>query len=424
VSQTRNGTAETPGIAAPGAGAPRIEKLAAMLKRANTADKFGRWVITAAATLVLLGVAMILIFLTMESLPLILEPEKHHGGTLNKMLLPQKYEGYREPQYVWQTEASEGGEEKFGVPLLLWGTLKGALWAMIFSAPLAILTALFVAEFSSPNSRTIIKSSIELLAGVPTVVIGFIAFVTLSPVLNHYVVTHAAYFSNGLWIGFLLQILVFALVAAALCARILTSRKMSKASKIAFMAGALGVSFIAAFLVGRGLEYAAAPVLRPLFGVTKYTQLNAVLAGFCLGFAIIPIIFSVAEDAMRAVPNSFREASLALGASPWETAMRVILPAAVPGIYAALMLGLARAVGETMIILMASGNTPIFDASPFTGMRTMSAAIAIEASEKARFSTGYHVLFFVGALLFLITLVLNAATAQVIYRLKKRYHVG
>jgi len=127
---------------------------------------------------------------------------------------------------------------------------------------------------------------------------------------------------------------------------------------------------------------------------------------------------------MRAVPASFREASLALGASKWETALRVVMPTALPGIYAAVMLGLARAVGETMIVLMASGNTAIWDASPFTGMRTMSAAIAIEAAEMPAHSTGYYVLFFVGALLFLITFVINAGTAHIIQKLKKRYQVG
>ena len=127
---------------------------------------------------------------------------------------------------------------------------------------------------------------------------------------------------------------------------------------------------------------------------------------------------------MKAVPHSYREASLALGGSKWETALRVVVPAALPGIYAALMLGLARALGETMIVLMASGNTPILDPSPFTGMRTMAAAIAIETSEKARFSSGYHVLFFVGATLFAMTFVMNSLTQWVINRLKSRYGSG
>ncbi|HYG75205.1 MAG TPA: ABC transporter permease subunit [Planctomycetota bacterium] len=423
MSELSTATNLPPSPQAPLASVKRVEQLASTLKIAQQKDRAGKWAISFAALLVLSGVAMILFFLVAESLPLIFEPEKHPGGTLEKMFLPQKYKGYAEPQYVWQTEASEGGEEKFGVPLLIWGTLKGAFWAMFFSAPLAIMTALFVAEFAKSQLRTVIKSAIELLAGVPTVVIGFIAFVTLSPIFNDYFQSNTAYFRNGLWIGILIQILVFTIVSAGLGARILISRR-SAGVKAFGIAGVLMLGVLAGLLTGRVLDWTAAPLFRPLFGVTKYTQLNGILAGFCLGFAIIPIIFSVAEDAMRAVPHSYREASLALGASPWETALRVILPAALPGIYAALMLGLARAVGETMIILMASGNTPIFEVSPFTGMRTMSAAIAIEASEKARFSTGYHVLFFVGTLLFFMTLVLNVATEQVITRLKKRYHVG
>jgi phosphate transport system permease protein len=214
------------------------------------------------------------------------------------------------------------------------------------------------------------------------------------------------------------------MAASWIAARVMLNRGGGLATKVIGVIAALigGLSF--AIATGFVLSLIGGPVLNFLFGMQEYRQLNAVLAGFCLGFAIIPIVFSVAEDAMRAVPATYREASLGLGASKWETALQIVVPAALPGIYAALMLGLARAVGETMIVLMASGNTPILDSSPFTGMRTMSAAIAIEASEKAQYSTGYYVLFFVGAVLFLLTLVLNLVTEQVMYRLRKRYTVG
>lgn len=401
--------------------ATRLTALRRTLKRAHLTDRIGRYIISFAGVLVLLGVGTIFVFLIDQSWPLIAHPASHSSATLSKMSLPQQYEGYPKAIYVWQTEATDGGQEKFGVPLLIWGTLKAAFWAMLFSVPLALLAALYVAEFSSPRARTIIKSSIEILAGIPTVIIGFVAFVTLSTLLNNYYVTHTDYFKNGLWIIFGFQILVFAVVCSAIFAKAALSKNriISKLGPLS----ALVSGTIAAFISGWLLEKIFGLSLRPIFGVSEYTQLNAILTGFCLSFAITPIIFSVAEDALKAVPTSYREASLALGANRWETAFHTVLPAAIPGVYAAVILGLARAVGETMIVLMASGNTPIFDFSPFTGMRTMSATIAIEASEKAQFSTGYHVLFFVGCLLFLMTFVLNLVTEHAVHRLKQRYKV-
>jgi len=403
---------------------PLDPALQATLNRAKFMDKLGRYGIYAAAGLVLLGVFLILAFLLNESAQLLLNPSKHPDGTLDKLFLPQKYEGYQESQYVWQTEASEGHQAKYGIPLLIWGTIKGAVWAMIFSAPLAILTALFLAEFASPKARNYCKAGIELLAGVPTVVVGFVAFVVLSSFMNDYYMNNQDYFKQGRWFVLILEIPFFAFSACWLATRVVIKKDLPMALKIAGCIAAVAVAIVATKIFGRAAEFVGAPVWSFFFGVKEFNALNAILAGFCLGFAIIPIVFSVAEDALRAVPATYREASLGLGASKWETAIQIVVPAALPGIYAALMLGLARAVGETMIVLMASGNTAIFDPSPFTGMRTMSAAIAIEASEKAQFSTGYYVLFFVGAVLFMLTLVLNVVTEQVMYRLRKRYTVG
>jgi phosphate transport system permease protein len=394
------------------------------LARAQLFDKIGRYGIYAAAGLVLVGVFLILAFLLNESAQLVLNPSKHPEATMDKLFLPQKYEGYDKAQYIWQTEASEGHQSKYGIPLLIWGTIKGAMWAMFFSAPLAILTALFLAEFASSKVRNTCKAGIELLAGVPTVVVGFIAFVVLSSYMNQYYLTHMDYFKGGLWFVFILQVPVFALAACWVAARVVLNKSFGMPMKVLGCMAAVVVGVVASMVFGRIVEFVGAPLWRVLFGVSEFNSLNAVLAGFCLGFAIIPIVFSVAEDAMRAVPATYREASLGLGASKWETAIQIVVPAALPGIYAALMLGLARAVGETMIVLMASGNTAILDFSPFTGMRTMSAAIAIEAPEKAQYSTGYYVLFFVGAVLFMLTMVLNLVTEQVMYRLRRRYTVG
>jgi phosphate transport system permease protein len=155
-------------------------------------------------------------------------------------------------------------------------------------------------------------------------------------------------------------------------------------------------------------------------GIT-YDQRNCIVVGIALGFAIIPVIFTISEDAMSAVPRSLTSAALALGASRWQSALHVVLPAASPGIFAAIMLGLGRAIGETMIVLMATGNTPILDFSPFNGMRTMSASIAVEIPEAPHAGTLYRVLFLTGLILFAFTFLLNSAADLVSRRLRKRY---
>jgi len=150
------------------------------------------------------------------------------------------------------------------------------------------------------------------------------------------------------------------------------------------------------------------------------SRLNAFNAGLALGFSIIPVVYSVSEDALRAVPSSYREASLALGASAWQTAFRVTLPAAWAGIFAAVMLGLGRAVGETMIVLMASGNAAITSWSAFDSIRTMSATIAAELAEVVVGSPHYSTLYFIGGLLFIITFVLNVAAGLMVERMRRR----
>jgi phosphate transport system permease protein len=140
-----------------------------------------------------------------------------------------------------------------------------------------------------------------------------------------------------------------------------------------------------------------------------------------MGFAVIPVIFTIAEDAINNVPKSLWAASEALGASRWQTTIRVVLPAATPGIFAALMLGFGRAIGETMIVLMATGNTPILDLSPFNGMRTISACIAVEIPEAPHGDTLYRVLFLAGALLFVFTFFCNTIAEVVASRLRRRY---
>jgi phosphate transport system permease protein len=160
--------------------------------------------------------------------------------------------------------------------------------------------------------------------------------------------------------------------------------------------------------------------LQSSWGVT-YDPRNSLVVGIAMGFAVIPIIFTIADDAFSSVPSSLSAASLALGASRWQTALRVVLPTASPGVFSAIMIGFGRAVGETMIVLMATGNTPVLDWSVFNGMRTLSANIAVEIPEAPYGGTLYRVLFLAGALLFSMTFLVNTLAEIVRQRLRERY---
>jgi len=151
-----------------------------------------------------------------------------------------------------------------------------------------------------------------------------------------------------------------------------------------------------------------------------YVQRNALVVGFVMGFAIIPIIYTIAEDALSAVPDHLRAASLGAGATPWQTAIRIVLPTAMSGLFSAIMIGLGRAVGETMIVLMAAGNTPVLDMNAFSGFRTLSANIAVELPEAVRDSTHYRTLFLAALLLFFMTFVINTVAEVVRMRFRKR----
>ena len=151
-----------------------------------------------------------------------------------------------------------------------------------------------------------------------------------------------------------------------------------------------------------------------------YVQRNALVVGFVMGFAVIPIIYTIAEDALSAVPEHLRAASLGAGATQWQTATRIILPTAMSGIFSAVMVGLGRAVGETMIVLMAAGNTPVLELNPFNGFRTLSANIAVELPEAVRDSTHYRMLYLAALVLFAFTFALNTVAELVRQRFRKR----
>jgi phosphate transport system permease protein len=180
-----------------------------------------------------------------------------------------------------------------------------------------------------------------------------------------------------------------------------------------FTIAALVALGAAAILSGLGLD--------PRGGIVdSYAQRNTLVVSFAMGFAVIPIVYTIAEDAMSAVPEHLRAASLACGATPWQTAVSVILPTAMSGVFAAIMVGMGRAVGETMIVVMAAGNTPILDWNLFSGLRALSANIAVELPEAVRDSTLYRLLFLAALTLFAMTFVVNTIAELIRLRFRKR----
>jgi phosphate transport system permease protein len=343
----------------------------------------------------------------------------HPEITLRSLFGKVWYEGYAEPAFVWQsTGGTDDFEAKFSLTPLIFGTLKGTFYAMLFAVPIALLSALYASQFMHPTLKGIVKPVVEIMAALPSVVLGFIAGLWLAPMVERVV--------PGLM---LMPIVIPALILCALMLwRMLPVRGRTWLKPgaevfflvpVALLAGwlaiALGGLFESAVFGG---DYRA--WLLRVLGVT-YDQRNSLVVGFAMGFAVIPLIFTIAEDSLSNVPQHLRAGSLALGATPWQTAIRVILPTASPGIFSAIMIGFGRAVGETMIVLMATGNTPVMDWSIFNGFRALSANIAVELPEAPEGGTLFRVLFLAAFLLFVMTFVVNTVAEIVRLRLRRKY---
>lgn len=253
------------------------------------------------------------------------------------LLQPYQWTGYENPAYIWQPVSAV---KKFNVVPLVVGSLKVTLVALLFSVPLALGAALYVSQLASPRAKEIIKPCIELLSGIPSVVLGFFALIVM-----------------------------------------------------------------ATFLQG-------------VFGYQS--RLNAFNAGIALGLAIIPVVFSIAEDALTSVPRSYMQAALAVGSTKWQAAWKVILPAALPGVFAAVVLGFGRAVGETMVVLMASGNASIMSWNIFDSTRSITATIAAELAETVFGGPHYRMLFLIGVFLFIVTFLSNFMGEVIMHRVKRR----
>lgn len=273
------------------------------------------------ALLAVAAIFLIFIFVVKEALPLFYSAEAQKEAGLGILFLPQNYSS---GSFIWQPVSEV---PKYSILPLLVGSLKATIVAVVVALPLGVAAAIYTVEFAPKALKEIIKPVIEMLAGIPSVVLGFFALIVM------------------------------------------------------------------------------ASFLQEIFNFTY--RLNALNAGLALGVAVVPIIFTVAEDALNSVPRSFREASVAMGATSWQTAWRVVIPSALPGIFGAFVLGFGRAIGETMIVLMASGNAAINSLNFTDSVRTLSATIASELAEVVFGSPHYNVLFFLGAFLFAITFISN-----------------
>jgi phosphate transport system permease protein len=329
------------------------------------------------------------------------------------------YEGYPRADFNWQsTAATNDFEPKLSLAPLTYGTIKGAFYAMLFAMPLAILGAIYTATFMSPRMRQSVKPTIEVMQALPTVVLGFLAGLWLAPLVEEDL---PGVFGIMLLLPLVLVLAGFGWSRLPLAIR----QRVPDGWEAALLVPVVMLLGWLCFALGKPLEVAAFGGNLPAWldqtlGI-GYDQRNCLVVGLAMGVAVIPTIFSISEDAIFGVPRHLTNGSLALGATPWQTVIGVVLPTASPGIFSALMIGLGRAVGETMIVLMATGNTPVMDFSMFSGMRTLSANVAVEMPESEVGSTHFRVLFLAALVLFVFTFVLNTLAEIVRQRLREKY---
>ena len=421
----------------------------------------------------------------------------HPEATLATLFTPVWYEGYSQPRHVWQSSgATDDFEPKYGLYPLIFGTIKATFYSMLFGVPLALLAAVYTSEFMHPRVKSRIKPTIEMMASLPSVVLGFLAALVFAPFVEHVVpqvlaafVTVPAVFLLGayiwqmlpkdsqaslgsyrffiylatlpaglglaVWLGPMVEIWLYAgdikgwldgrigtatggwmILFLPLCAvgtGVIFSRVMNpfiRRVSAGWSRNRLATTDLVKFLAGLFLTLGGSLTLSSLLAMLgfdprggyldTYVQRNALVVGFVMGFAIIPIIYTISEDALSSVPEHLRAASLGCGATPWQTAIRIIIPTAMSGLFSAVMIGLGRAVGETMIVLMAAGNTPVMDWNIFNGFRTLSANIAVELPEAVQFSTHYRTLFLAALTLFLMTFVINTMAEVVRQRFRRK----
>ena len=329
------------------------------------------------------------------------------------------YENYDEPKYVWQSTASNTDfEPKLSLSPLTFGTLKAAFYAMILAAPLAIAAAIYTAYFMAPGMRRKVKPVIELMEAMPTVILGFFAGLFLAPYLEGHLPGVFSLFVL-LPLGILLAGFVWSRLPESIRLRVPDGWEAAILIPVILFTGWLALTLsphMENWFFGGDMRLWITNDL----GIT-YDQRNALVVGIAMGFAVIPNIYSIAEDAVFSVPRSLTLGSLALGATPWQTLTRVVILTASPGIFSALMIGMGRAVGETMIVLMATGNTPVMEMNLFEGMRTLAANVAVEMPESEVGGSHYRVLFLAALVLLMFTFIMNTLAELIRQRLRKKY---
>lgn len=329
------------------------------------------------------------------------------------------YESRQQPEYIWQSSsASSDFEPKFSLTPLAFGTFKAALYACLFAVPLAIMGAIYTAYFMQAGMRNLVKPTIEIMAALPSVILGFLAGLWFAPFVENHL--------PGMFLILLsipVSILAFGSLWEVMPQRV--RQRVPEGSEAILLIPVLVAAFALAIALSQPVEVMFFDGNMPLWlsremGIT-YDQRNSLVVGFAIGFAVIPTIFSISEDAIFGVPKHLSTGSLALGATLWQTMVRVVLLTASPGIFSAVMIGLGRAVGETMIVVMATGNTAVMDLNIFQGFRALSANIAVEMPESEVGSTHYRILFLAGLVLFLATFVFNTIAEVVRQRLRAKY---
>jgi len=329
------------------------------------------------------------------------------------------YEGYPKPEFLWQsTSASDDFEAKLSLMPISFGTIKAAFYAMLFAVPIAVAGAIYSAYFMSPAIRSYVKPTVEIMEALPTVILGFLAGLWLAPLVESHLPGLIL-----LLISLPLSVLAAALIWSSLPKNIKDSTP--EGYQVLFLIPVVLIAGYASMSLSNSLEIwlfdgNTRVYLTNELGI-DFDQRNSLIVGIAMGFAVIPTIYTIAEDAVFSVPKSLTMGSLALGATPWQTLAKVVILTASPGIFSAVMMGLGRAVGETMIVLMATGNTPIMDWNIFEGMRSLSANIAVEMPEAEVGSSHYRVLFLAAFVLFIFTFFFNTVAEFVRQRLREKY---
>jgi phosphate transport system permease protein len=422
----------------------------------------------------------------------------HPETTFSTLFQKIWYEGAPRPSFTWQSSAgTDDYESKLSLMPLIFGSVKGAFYSLLFAVPIAILSAIYTSEFVDKRIRNPIKTSMEMMASIPSVVLGFVAALVLAPIVEEFIAVlivsfmvipvslifgslfwqmipmHYAsrwqtmgrfsatffviiagcvvsvmlapwfegFFFHGDFKGWIDNdtqsaapfLFLLLLPAMFFCLTLIISEYIkkirSKYMHTISMFHAAVIDMIKWLVITLSAVFASY-VISNLFAsvgidarkglVGTYAQRNTLIVGFAMGFAVIPIIYTIAEDALNSVPDHLRAASIGCGATLWQTAVYVVLPTAASGVFSAVMIGLGRAVGETMIVVMAAGNTPIMDINIFNGLRALSATIAVELPEAVKDGTLYRVLFLSALVLFAMTFVINTLAEVVRIRFRKK----